>query len=44
MAMTRIGLPFPRNQIAFGEKLVAVGVIILAVVGGFFLFFGLSGM
>jgi hypothetical protein len=44
MAMTRIGLPFPPKRIAFGEKLVAVGVTILAVVGGFVLFFGLSGM
>jgi hypothetical protein len=44
MAMTRIGLPFPPKRIALGEKLVAIGVIILAVVGGFFLFFGLANL
>jgi hypothetical protein len=44
MAMTRIGLPFPSKRIALGEKSVAIGVIILAVVGGFFLFFGMGSI
>jgi hypothetical protein len=44
MAITRIGLPFPAGRLTSGEKFVALGVIVPAVVGGFFLFFWLSGM
>jgi hypothetical protein len=42
VAMTRIGLPFPARRLALSEKLVALGVIVPAVVGGFVLFFWLS--
>jgi hypothetical protein len=44
MAMTRIGLPFPAGRLTHGEKLVALGVIVPAVVGGFLLFFSLPGL